>query len=162
MGSLPDRGNNLCPDIQTESVTNTEEKFSLSTSYSCLEYMEFRFMPFIRLRCADVQGSSIPLSLNFLLFCFCNFRAIQLRPLINLFVFVRWGETESTWYVAHCLAYCTSPGSRWNENWQGKPKYWEKTCPSATLSTKNTTWPDLDLNPGRRTASSGSYAGFSP
>jgi hypothetical protein len=25
--------------------------------------------------------------------------------------------------------------SRWNENWQGKPKYWEKTCPSATLST---------------------------
>jgi hypothetical protein len=26
--------------------------------------------------------------------------------------------------------------SRWNENWQGKPKYSEKTCPSAT-------WPDL-------------------
>jgi hypothetical protein len=26
--------------------------------------------------------------------------------------------------------------SRLNENWQGKPKFSEKTCPSATLSTK--------------------------
>jgi hypothetical protein len=34
----------------------------------------------------------------------------------------------------------------WNEDWQGKPKYSEKTCPSATLSTTNPTWPD----PGRR------------
>jgi hypothetical protein len=32
--------------------------------------------------------------------------------------------------------------SRWNENWQGKPKYWEKTCPSATLSPTNPTWFD--------------------
>jgi hypothetical protein len=38
----------------------------------------------------------------------------------------------------------------WNENWQGKPKYSEKTCPSATLSTTNPTWPDLGSNPGRR------------
>jgi hypothetical protein len=29
--------------------------------------------------------------------------------------------------------------SRRNENWKGKPKYSEKTCPSATLS-KNSTW----------------------
>jgi hypothetical protein len=34
----------------------------------------------------------------------------------------------------------------WNEDWQGKPKFLEKTCPSATLSTTNPTWPD----PGRR------------
>jgi hypothetical protein len=27
--------------------------------------------------------------------------------------------------------------SRWNENWQGKPKNSEKTCPSATLYTTN-------------------------
>jgi hypothetical protein len=27
----------------------------------------------------------------------------------------------------------------WNEDWQGKPKYSEKTCPSATLSTINPT-----------------------
>jgi hypothetical protein len=40
--------------------------------------------------------------------------------------------------------------SRWNENWQGKPKYSEKTCPSATLFTTNSTSPDLGLNPGRR------------
>jgi hypothetical protein len=27
--------------------------------------------------------------------------------------------------------------------------YPEKTCPSATLSTTNPTWPDVGLNPGR-------------
>jgi hypothetical protein len=34
--------------------------------------------------------------------------------------------------------------SRWNENWRGKPKYSEKTCPSATLSTTNPTWPGIE------------------
>jgi hypothetical protein len=32
---------------------------------------------------------------------------------------------------------------------QGKPKYSEKTCPSATLSTTNPTWLDPGLNPAR-------------
>jgi hypothetical protein len=32
----------------------------------------------------------------------------------------------------------------------GKPKYSEKTCTSATLSTTNPTWPDPGLNQGRR------------
>jgi hypothetical protein len=36
--------------------------------------------------------------------------------------------------------------SRWNYNWQGKPQYSEKTCPSATLSTTNPIWPDLGWN----------------
>jgi hypothetical protein len=40
--------------------------------------------------------------------------------------------------------------SRWNENRQGKPKYLEKICPSATLSTTNPTWLDLGSNPDRR------------
>jgi hypothetical protein len=42
----------------------------------------------------------------------------------------------------------------WNE-WQGKPKYSENTCPDATLSTINPTWPDPGSNPGsqRLTAS---------
>jgi hypothetical protein len=31
-----------------------------------------------------------------------------------------------------------------------KLKYWEKTCPSATLFTTNPTWSDLGSNPGRR------------
>jgi hypothetical protein len=39
---------------------------------------------------------------------------------------------------------------RWNEDWQGKRKYSEKTCPSATLSTTNPTWPDPGSNAGRR------------
>jgi hypothetical protein len=34
--------------------------------------------------------------------------------------------------------------SRWlNQNWQEKRKYGEEACPSATLSTKNLSWPDL-------------------
>jgi hypothetical protein len=36
-----------------------------------------------------------------------------------------------------------------NEDWQGKPKYSEKTCPNATLSTTNLTCCP-DANPGRR------------
>jgi hypothetical protein len=39
--------------------------------------------------------------------------------------------------------------SKWNENWQGKQQYSEKTCPSATLPTTNPTWIDMGSNPGR-------------
>jgi hypothetical protein len=70
------------------------------------------------------------------------------RFLLFFFSFSGWGETESTWYVGHCWRWVWS--SRWNEDWQGKPKYSEKTCPSAILSTTNPTWPDLESNPGRR------------
>jgi hypothetical protein len=38
----------------------------------------------------------------------------------------------------------------WNEDWQDKLKYSEKTRPSATLSTTNPTWPDPGSNPGCR------------
>jgi hypothetical protein len=38
--------------------------------------------------------------------------------------------------------------SRWNENWQRKPKYSEETY--RTWFTTNPTWPDLGSNPGRR------------
>jgi hypothetical protein len=47
----------------------------------------------------------------------------------------RWGWLWSNW---------------WNEKRQGKPKYSEKTCPKATLSTTNHTWPDPGSNPGPR------------
>jgi hypothetical protein len=33
---------------------------------------------------------------------------------------------------------------------QGKPKYLEETCPSATLSTTNPIWPDPGSTQGRR------------
>jgi hypothetical protein len=70
---------------------------------------------------------------------------------------VRGGvQAGSTGHVGHWMACCTYPGwlwwwrILWNEDWQGKPKYSEKTCPSATLSTANPTWPHPGLNPGRR------------
>jgi hypothetical protein len=40
----------------------------------------------------------------------------------------------------------------WNENWQGKPKYSEKTHPSAAFST-NPIWPDLGSKADRRVGS---------
>jgi hypothetical protein len=42
----------------------------------------------------------------------------------------------------------------WNEKWQGKPKYSEKTYPSATSSTTKSHMADPVLNP--RTAAVGS------
>jgi hypothetical protein len=63
---------------------------------------------------------------------------------------------ESNWVHSALrppMPYCASPGWLWWWNWwndrQGKPKYSEKTCPSAALSTTN---PKCcpDANPGRR------------
>jgi hypothetical protein len=71
------------------------------------------------------------------------------------FFYSYWGETE---YCGHYWSIVPAPDDRWwwlwrnwwNEYWPGKPKYWEKTCPSATLSTTNFTWLDPGSNPGRR------------
>jgi hypothetical protein len=58
------------------------------------------------------------------------------------------GTSATNWPIV------PAPGDRWwtwnsrrNENWQAKPKYSEKTCPSSTLSTTNPTWYDLGSNP---------------
>jgi hypothetical protein len=64
-------------------------------------------------------------------------------------------QTGPTRQVGHSLAYCTCPGWLWGwriwwNEWQGKPKYSEKICPEATLSTTNPTWPDPGLKPGHR------------
>jgi hypothetical protein len=72
----------------------------------------------------------------------------------HFFLFVRW-DFE---YCGHYWPIVPAPDDRWgwlwrnwwNEDWQGKPKYSEETCPSATLSTRNSTWLDPGLNPGRR------------
>jgi hypothetical protein len=74
------------------------------------------------------------------------------------FFYSKWGETESTWYCDHYSPIVPAPDCRWgwlwsnwwNEDWQGKPKYSEKTSPSAILSTTNTTWTDPNLNLGCR------------
>jgi hypothetical protein len=38
--------------------------------------------------------------------------------------------------------------SKWNENWQGRPKYSEKKLPQCHLSTTNSTCNGLDSKPG--------------
>jgi hypothetical protein len=47
------------------------------------------------------------------------------------FFYVGWSGTESTGYLV--LLY----QPRMMYNWQGKPNYSQKTCPSAALSTTN-------------------------
>jgi hypothetical protein len=68
------------------------------------------------------------------------------------------GRDWVSWYCGHYWPIVPDPDDRWgwlwrnwwNEDWQGKPKYSEKTCLSGTLSTTNPTWLDPGLNPGRR------------
>jgi hypothetical protein len=59
---------------------------------------------------------------------------LVLRPIVPA-TYDRWWWLWSNW---------------WNEDWQRKSKYSEKTCPSATVSTTNPTWLDPGLKPGRR------------
>jgi hypothetical protein len=72
--------------------------------------------------------------------------------IIYIYIFFNWVHSARR----PLLAYCTCPwwlwGWRiwWNEDLQGKPKYSEKTYPSANLSTTNPTWPDPFSKPGRR------------
>jgi hypothetical protein len=74
----------------------------------------------------------------------------------NFFFLVGWDLRHQV--LRPLLAYCTAQNdiwgwlwsNWWNEDWQGKPKYSEKTWPSAILSTTNPTWPDPCANPGRR------------
>jgi hypothetical protein len=66
---------------------------------------------------------------------------VQLRPL---------GTAATDWPIVACPWWLWWWRILWNEDWQGKPKYWEKTRPSATLSTTKHTWPDPGSNPGRR------------
>jgi hypothetical protein len=63
---------------------------------------------------------------------------------------------QSTWYCGHYWPIVPAQDDRWwwlwsnwwNEDWQGKPKYSERTCSSATLST-NPTRLDPGSKPGR-------------
>jgi hypothetical protein len=43
----------------------------------------------------------------------------------------------------------SSWNNQWKANWQWRPKYAEKTCPSASWLTTNPTWLDPGSNPGR-------------
>jgi hypothetical protein len=74
------------------------------------------------------------------------------RPLSGCF-FIASGVRPSPLYCGHFWPIVPAPDNSWgwlcsnwwNEDWQGKPKYSEKTCPSATLSTTNPTWSSFAL-----------------
>jgi hypothetical protein len=79
-----------------------------------------------------------------------------LQGLLFLLFLVGWDWVHMV--LRPILAYVPAPDDRWwwlwsnwwNKDWQGKPKYSEKTCPSANLCTTNPTWPYPSSNPGRR------------
>jgi hypothetical protein len=86
----------------------------------------------------------------------CTIGGFSSRAQIHGWVSV-WGEIESIWYCGHYLPIVPAPDDKWwwlwrnwlNKSQQGKRKYSEKTCPSATLPTTNPTWPYPDSNTGR-------------
>jgi hypothetical protein len=96
----------------------------------------------------------------------CSVNKSMLRA--RYFFYYWWGGTKCLGtaqvprYCGHFWPIVQTPDDRWgwfwsncwNEDWQGKPKYSEKTCPSATLSTTKShmTRPGLEL----RTAAVGS------
>jgi hypothetical protein len=57
--------------------------------------------------------------------------------------------SATEWPIVPAPGDC-GDGDWWNEDWQGKPKYSEKTCLSATLSTTKSHLRDPGSNPGRR------------
>jgi hypothetical protein len=71
-----------------------------------------------------------------------------------LFHLLGWSGTNSTitedtyWPTVPALedGDCGAIGGI--NDWDGKPKYLKKTCSSATVSTRDPTWPDPGSNPG--------------
>jgi hypothetical protein len=120
-------------------------------------------------RCQDwpcwlVVGSKLPLLLLWALQINHERREQQYPFKCSLYIFclvflVCWGVVRLSPLGTSATVWPIVPApddrwwmwsSRWNENWQGKPKYSEKTCPSVTLSTTNPILPDLGSNTGRR------------
>jgi hypothetical protein len=87
------------------------------------------------MRISNLRWSNVQRICEIFYYFFIILSWVRLSPLPNAAPHDRWWGLWSNW---------------WNEDWQGKPKYSEKTCPSATLSTTNPAWPDPDSNPGRR------------
>jgi hypothetical protein len=87
----------------------------------------------------------------------CDSRNIWKLLLLLFFSFLGWGGVilsplgtlATIWHIVPATGHRWVRRIWWNENWQGKPKYSKKTCPSATLSTTNPTWPDRRSNTGR-------------
>jgi hypothetical protein len=143
------------------SVVRLDFDFRLPNKYFHLPHPNRLWGPPIVLS-GGQRGKTTNLQTNHLLIyqTFTKLKICELASSISLKYLVSfsgWGETESTWYVGHCFPIVPAPddrwwwlwSSRWNEDLQGKPKYSEKTCPSATLSTTNPTWPGIEPGPPR-------------
>jgi hypothetical protein len=132
---------------------------SLTNISDIPSYMQHSLKTTLYGTCFDRHWSSSGIILKQLaetaVLAFC---ASNVRYVINFFNSHSGGWSPNWVHSAHWpftgLLYL--PGWLWgwriwcNKDCQGKPKYSEKTCPSATLSTTNPTWVDPGANPGRR------------
>jgi hypothetical protein len=88
---------------------------------------------------------------------------VKQQQVTDFFLIFLVGWDWVSWYCGHYWPIVPAPRDRWwwlwinwwIEDWQGKPKYSEKTCPNATLSTTNPTWLYPDLNQGSVTEPNG-------
>jgi hypothetical protein len=85
----------------------------------------------------------------------------DLKCMITIYIYILFFFKLAGWDFGFCGHYwpiVPAPDYRWwwlwrnwwNEDWQGKAKYSEKTWLGATLSTTNPTRLDPGLNPGPR------------
>jgi hypothetical protein len=125
----------------------------------------WRFMRYLRSFAGPSFGVTqigVKVFINLLLFTRNTIRlptvsGTENRYRLHGLFFIASGVGLSPLYCGHFWPIVPAPDDRWgwlcsnwwNEDSQWKPKYSEKTCPSATLSTTNSTWPDPGSNPGR-------------
>jgi hypothetical protein len=89
----------------------------------------------------------------------CAWLLVRIYSIVKATVFsVSWGgmrlgplgTSATNWPILPAPNDRRVWSSRWNDNWQGKPKYSKKPFSTRALSTTNPTRPDLGSNPYRR------------
>jgi hypothetical protein len=128
------------------------------SSFDCQTFYTILYIHCIHLT-LHFSSSLLPVRHFLTSFCFLllQWKSHYLTYII-FYYYSLWGETDSTWYCGHNWPIVLAKddrwwwlwSSRWNEDWQEKPKYSEETCPSVTSSITNPTWPHLGSNPSRR------------
>jgi hypothetical protein len=110
--------------------------------------------------CAELKGVTTENTVSFHLCRLSGDYFVQNKLFSSFFFLVSWGGVRLGLVGTSATIWSIVPApddwwwwmysSWWKENWHGKLKYSEKTCPNATLFTTNPAWPDLGSNPSRR------------
>jgi hypothetical protein len=103
-------------------------------------YLKFnkkpQWLPFLHESIVSLLQGHILNELGHIILCVGNlflffFLGVRLSPL---------GRSATNWSIVPAPDDKWVWSSRWNVNWQGKPKYSEKTCPHFVHHKSHTTW----------------------